>query len=114
MTNDVFVTYRHLRRNPALSTEGGVTLAILVDLHDPEDRHIKFGYALCNPIDNFDKRIGREVAYTHLRCARKWDLAEAIEYQDGPTLVRQVLDYITEHPSKYYKELNHYLTRHVY
>jgi len=114
--NHVFVTYRHLRNDVALSNQGGVTLAIVVDLRNPENRTIKFDYALCNPeMDTFDKRIGREIAYQRLAFARKIGGAYEIPYTDkeGGTIVQQILDYVQDHPEDF-EQLTTYLNRYIY
>lgn len=126
--NDVFVTYRHLRRDTDTSTQGGVTLAILVDMRDPSDRVLKFAYALCNPeFDNFNKAEGRRVAYRRLADYRKGkpgfnrftgfyeDTGYTIPYgaKSEGTIVEQILSYVQDH-SEDFKELTKYLNRYVY
>lgn len=117
--NDVFVTYRHLRRDPGISNVGGVTLAIWVDMRDPSDRKLMFAYSMCNPdFDAFNKAEGRRVAYRRLADARKG--YKVYEFHKLPytskaegTLVEQILDYINDHP-EYFVDLNRYLHRYVY
>lgn len=112
MTNNVFVTFRHLRRN-LTSTEGGVTLAILVNLSDPDNRHLMFGYALCNPIDNFNKSVGRNVAYGDLSRRRKFGLVAVVPYEEG-NIVECILEYLEKEQPLDYVDLIRYLDKHVF
>lgn len=122
--NNVFITYRHLRRDTSSSNSGGVTLAIYVDMRDPEDRKLMFAYALCNPdMDNFNKSEGRRVAYRRLSYARKAfqsgytdiTFAGQMTYSDKEdgTIVEQILNFVDENPEQF-QELQRYLQRYVY
>lgn len=111
MTNNVFVTFRHLRRN-LTSTEGGVTLAILVNLSNPDDRHLMFGFALCNPVDNFCKATGRVIAYSDLSARRKFGLADKVPYEDG-NIVECILEYMDGDYALEYAPLKRYLKNYV-
>lgn len=114
MKNNVFITYRHMRRDQNTSNEGGVTFAILVDLRDPEDRFMKVGYAMCHPdMDNFNKRQGRKLAYRRLSLVRKWE--SKIPYtskEEGGTIMDQLLNYVATDDT--FDDLNRYLRKHIW
>ena len=62
--NDSNVKYIHLHWDRLLSNLGGATICYYLDF---ETKHIYFNYSNCASGDNFNKRIGRNIALGRLR-----------------------------------------------
>ncbi len=114
MRNDVFITYRHLRRRKEDGNYdvGGATICAKVDLRHPTIRTITFAFSLCSPKDAFNKVEGRYYAYLYLKGDAKIGNEVTIPYDEENTIVGAVLTYIGDHPEDFpmtTKHLNKYV-----
>lgn len=95
--NDSNVKYIHLHWDRLLSNLGGATICYYLDF---ETKHIYFNYSNCASGDNFNKRIGRNIALGRLRQNYvQVSLEKEIKYKNCCEAIENYfLKYTKDHP----------------
>lgn len=88
-----------MHRRFGLAPKGGVTAYFMVEILSGDRYKVSYSLARCNPVDNFQKRIGRSIAKGRFDTRRDFEdvqtyLVEAPDFESARELVIKRMEQI--------------------